>query len=49
MLVRVMILSKSLNWIPYGGYKSWSFTIRAKSNILRDLKYERKKDFRDYD
>lgn len=38
----------SFNWIPYGGYKSWNFTIRAKSSLLQDLKLEKKKDFRDY-
>ena len=38
----------SFNWIPYGGYKSWNFTIQAKSSLLQDLKLEKKKDFRDY-
>ncbi len=34
-------------WIPSGARKSWQFGINVKSSILRDLKYERKKDFRD--
>ncbi len=36
-----------LNWIPNGSMKGWNFTIRAKSSVLGDLKYERKKDFHD--
>ncbi|MCD6113428.1 MAG: LPS-assembly protein LptD [Bacteroidales bacterium] len=35
------------NWIPYGNMKSWNFTISAKSPLLKDLKLEKKKDFRD--
>ena len=35
----------SLNWIPTGYLKSWDFTIRVKSSVLQDLKYERRKDF----
>jgi lipopolysaccharide assembly outer membrane protein LptD (OstA) len=35
----------SVQWLPVGPYKSWSFTIRPKSSILQDLKYERKKDY----
>lgn len=35
------------NWVPIGFRKSWSFTINVKSSILKDLKYDRKKDFRD--
>ena len=35
------------NWIPIGGYKSWNFTINVKSQALKDLKYEKKKDYRD--
>jgi len=37
-----------LNWIPVGStMKGWNFTIRAKSSVLGDLKYERRKDFHD--
>jgi len=35
------------NWIPTGSRKSWNFGINVKSSILRDMKYSRKKDFRD--
>jgi lipopolysaccharide assembly outer membrane protein LptD (OstA) len=34
-------------WIPTGFRKSWTFGINVKASILRDLKYDRKKDFRD--
>lgn len=35
------------SWIPSGFRKSWTFGINVKAAILRDLKYDRKKDFRD--
>ena len=35
------------NWIPIGSYKSWNFTINVKAQALKDLKYTKKKDFRD--
>lgn len=35
----------SFSWIPTGYLKSWNFTIRAKSSMLQDLKYERRKDY----
>jgi lipopolysaccharide assembly outer membrane protein LptD (OstA) len=35
------------SWIPSGQRKSWTFGINVKASILRDLKYDRKKDFRD--
>jgi hypothetical protein len=37
----------SFNWIPTGYLKSWDFTIRIKSSMLSDLKYERRKDYRE--
>jgi lipopolysaccharide assembly outer membrane protein LptD (OstA) len=37
----------SVDWIPTGYLKSWSFTIRIKSSILADIKYDKRKDFRD--
>lgn len=38
----------SFNWIPFGGHKSWSFTINAKAGMLNSLKYEKKEEsFRD--
>ena len=36
-----------LEWIPYGFRKSYNFTIRVKSSILKDLKLTQKTDFRD--
>jgi lipopolysaccharide assembly outer membrane protein LptD (OstA) len=35
------------NWTPIGFRKSWSFGINVKASILKDLKYDRRKDFRD--
>lgn len=37
-----------LNWIPMGYRKSYNFTIRVKASVLKDLKLEKKTDFRDY-
>ena len=34
-----------LNWIPIGYHKSYTLTIRVKAAALRDLKYEKKKDW----
>lgn len=35
------------NWIPYGTYKSWNFSINVKASALQDLKLTKKKDYRD--
>ena len=39
------------NWIPLGFHRSYTITIRVKANILKDLKYEKRKDWfkPDYD
>jgi hypothetical protein len=37
----------SFNWVPNGTMKMWNFTIRVKSAVLGDLKYERRKDYHD--
>ncbi len=37
----------NFNWVPNGTLKMWNFTIRVKSPVLGDLKYERRKDFHD--
>ena len=39
------------NWIPIGFHQSYTLTIRVKASALRDLKYERKRDWftPDYD
>ena len=33
------------NWIPIGFHKSYTITIRVKASILKDLKYEKRKDW----
>ncbi len=38
----------SMEWVPYGARKSYNFTIRIKSSILKDLKINKKSDWRDY-
>ncbi len=37
----------NLNWVPNGTMRMWNFTIRVKSSVLGDLKYERRKDYHD--
>lgn len=36
-----------LNWVPYGRYQSYNFTIRAKSSLLQDLKLSKKRNASD--
>jgi len=36
-----------LNWVPFGFYQSYNFTIAVKSALLQDLKLERRKSFQD--
>lgn len=38
-----------LSWIPLGQRQSYAFTISAKSSILSDLKYEKRKSWYDRD
>ncbi|MCX7549481.1 putative LPS assembly protein LptD [Xanthomarina sp. F2636L] len=33
----------SLNWIPFSDRSSWNFFIGIKSNLLKDLKYDKRK------
>ena len=33
--------------VPFGNYRSYNFQINAKSNILRDLKYNKRKSWQD--
>ena len=33
------------NWIPIGFHQSYTFTIRIKATVLRDLKFEKRKDW----
>ncbi len=37
----------SFNWIPMGQRASWSFTIKIKASLLKDFKYEKRKQFWD--
>ncbi|MDR1459854.1 MAG: hypothetical protein LBI60_06540 [Bacteroidales bacterium] len=37
----------SFNWIPFGTYRSFEVGIRAKANILRDAKYDQRKELYD--
>nr|WP_321235064.1 putative LPS assembly protein LptD [uncultured Psychroserpens sp.] len=39
------LLSWRLNfsWVPFGTYKSWNFFIGIKSNLLKDLKYDKRR------
>jgi len=37
----------SFQWIPIGQRKSWSFMLNVKASVLKDLKLDKKKDFRD--
>ena len=34
-------------WVPFGDRQGWNFRINVKASVLKDLKYEMKKDFRD--
>lgn len=37
----------SLNWVPFGRFQSYSFTIGVKSSLLQDLKLDRQRSFFD--
>jgi len=37
-----------ISWIPFGTFTSYSFTIRAKSTLLQDLKITRQRNFYDH-
>ena len=39
------LLSWNMNfdWVPFGRYSQWNFFIGISSNVLKDLKYERRK------
>lgn len=34
-------------WVPWGGHSEWHFHIRIRSSVFQDIKYEKRKDFRD--
>ena len=35
----------SINWVPYGAYKSYSLTLKVKASILQDLKLSKRQGF----
>jgi hypothetical protein len=37
----------NLNWVPFGRFTSYNFTIAVKASVLQDLKLERRKPFLD--
>jgi hypothetical protein len=37
----------SLNWVPFGKFQSYNFSIGVKSGMLRDLKLDRQRNFFD--
>jgi hypothetical protein len=37
----------SIQWLPFGYYKSYSVTLRVKSTILQDLKLSKRSDYTD--
>lgn len=36
-----------LSWVPFGYYRSWFFQINIKSDALRDVKYEKRRNYQD--
>ena len=35
------------NWVPFGFYKSWSFSINIKASALKDIKYDKRRSYQD--
>jgi len=35
----------SVNWVPYGAYKSYSLTLKVKASILQDLKLSKRQGY----
>jgi hypothetical protein len=38
----------NFDWVPFGRYQSYFFTIRVKSSLLQDLKIEKRRNFQDF-
>ena len=36
-----------LSWVPFGYYRSWYFQINIKADALRDVKYEKRRNYQD--
>jgi hypothetical protein len=37
----------SINLVPFGEFKSYTFSLSANASLLKDIKYEKRKDWRD--
>jgi hypothetical protein len=37
----------NINLVPFGEFKSYTFSISANGSLLKDIKYEKRKDWRD--
>lgn len=37
----------NISVVPFGEYKSYTFSLSAKASLLKDIKYEKRKDWRD--
>ena len=35
------------SWVPFGYYQSWFFQINIKADALRDVKYEKRKNYQE--
>lgn len=35
------------NWVPFGYYKSWNFSINIKADSMKDIKYEKRESYLD--
>ncbi|MBP5536070.1 MAG: LPS-assembly protein LptD [Bacteroidales bacterium] len=35
------------NWVPFGYYKSWNFSINIKADSLKDVKWEKRQPYQD--
>ncbi|MEM6643808.1 MAG: putative LPS assembly protein LptD [Bacteroidota bacterium] len=38
----------NFDWVPFGNFQSYFFSIRVKSAVLQDLKYEKRRSFFDF-
>jgi hypothetical protein len=37
------------SWVPFGHYRSWFFQINIKADALRDVKYEKRRNYQEND
>ena len=38
----------SLDWVPFGRFQSYFFSIKVKSSVLKDLKWDKRRSFFDF-